>query len=103
MLLVGVVALIGTHALAAQQIAFTALSLAFLPAFGFSMAATALVGQRIGARTPAMGREASRIAVRFAVLWMGTGGVVAFFFGKHVVAAFTDDPAVIADGAIALR
>ena len=46
-------ALIGTHALAAQQITFTALSLAFLPAFGFSIAATALVGQSIGARVPA--------------------------------------------------
>ena len=58
--LVGVVALIGTHALAAQQITFTALSLAFLPAFGFSIAATALVGQSIGARVPADARKASR-------------------------------------------
>ena len=57
MVLVGVVALIGTHALAAQQITFTALSLAFLPAFGFSIAATALVGQSIGARVPADATE----------------------------------------------
>lgn len=101
--LLSVVALIGTAALAAQQIAFTALSLAFLPAFGFSMAATALVGQSIGARTPEIGREAARIALRWAVLWMGTGGVVAFLFGRQVVSLFTDDAAVIADGAIALR
>jgi Na+-driven multidrug efflux pump len=101
--LLSVVALIGTAALAAQQIAFTALSLAFLPAFGFSMAATALVGQSIGARTPTMGREAARIALRWAVLWMGTGGVIAFLFGKQVVGTFTDDPAVVADGVIALR
>ena len=57
MTLVAVVALIGTHALAAQQITFTALSLAFLPAFGFSIAATALVGQSIGARVPADAQE----------------------------------------------
>ncbi|MBW3634430.1 MAG: MATE family efflux transporter, partial [Chloroflexi bacterium] len=58
MFLLSVVALIGTHALAAQQITFTALSLAFLPAFGFSIAATALVGQSIGARVPADARKA---------------------------------------------
>lgn len=101
--LMGVVALIGTAALAAEQITFTALSLAFLPAFGFSMAATTLVGQSIGARLPADGRAAARIAMRFAVLWMGSGGVLAFVFGKRIVSTFTSDPAVIADGVIGLR
>jgi putative MATE family efflux protein len=101
--LVSVVALIGTAALAAEQITFTALSIAFMPAFGFSMAATALVGQSIGARQPADGRTAARIAVRFAVLWMGTGGVFAFLFGGRIVNAFTDDPAVVAAGEVALR
>ncbi len=101
--LLSVVALIGTAALAAQQVAFTALSLAFLPAFGFSMATTALVGQSIGARTPATGREAARIAVRWAVIWMGTGGVIGFLFGKQIVGTFTDDPAVVSAGAVALR
>lgn len=101
--LMGVVALIGTAALAAEQVTFTALSLAFLPAFGFSMAATALVGQSIGARLPADGRKAAGIAMRFAILWMGTGGVFAFLFGHRIVSTFTGDPAVIADGVVALR
>ena len=101
--LVSVVALIGTAALAAEQIAFTALSLAFLPAFGFSMAATALVGQSIGARTPADARQAAQIALRWAVLWMGTGGVLAFLFGGRVVGIFSDDPAVVDAGVNALR
>ena len=55
---IAVVALIGTAALAAQQIAFTALSIAFLPGIGFSIAATALVGQSIGARLPEQARKA---------------------------------------------
>lgn len=101
--LVSVVAMIGTAALAAEQITFTALSLAFMPAFGFSMAATALVGQSIGARQPADGRTAAGIAVRFAILWMGIGGVFAFILGGHIVAAFTDDPAVVDAGRVALR
>jgi putative MATE family efflux protein len=56
MTLIAVVALIGTPALAAQQIAFTALSTAFLPGIAFSITATALVGQSIGARLPADAR-----------------------------------------------
>jgi putative MATE family efflux protein len=103
MVLVSVVALIGTHALAAQQITFTALSLAFLPAFGFSIAATALVGQSIGARVPADARKASRIALRWALIWMGIGGVLAFLFCERVMGVFSADPAVIEAGSIALR
>jgi MATE family multidrug resistance protein len=103
MVLVGVVALIGTEALAAQQITFTALSLAFLPAFGFSIAATALVGQSIGGRAPANARAASLIALRWAVIWMGSGGVLAFLFSERVMRVFTADAIVIADGSAALR
>jgi MATE family multidrug resistance protein len=103
MVLVGVVSLIGTHALAAQQITFTALSLAFLPAFGFSIAATALVGQSIGARVPADAREASHIALRWALIWMATGGVLTFLFSDRVIGVFSADPAVIESGTAALR
>jgi putative MATE family efflux protein len=103
MTLVGVVALIGTSALAAQQITFTALSLAFLPAFGFSIAATALVGQSIGARVPADARVAWGIALRWAMVWMGTGGVLVFFFAERIIGVFTGDAEVAASGAAALR
>ena len=103
MTLIAVVALIGTEALAAQQITFTALSLAFLPAFGFSIAATALVGQSIGARLPADARMATRIALRWALVWMGIGGVVAFLCSERVMGIFTADPAVTAAGVNALR
>jgi multidrug resistance protein, MATE family len=103
MVLVGVVSLIGTHALAAQQITFTALSLAFLPAFGFSIAATALVGQSIGARVPTDAKKASRIALRWAFIWMGIGGVLTFLFSERVIGVFSGDPAVIEAGTAALR
>ena len=101
--LLAVVALVGTEALAAQQITFTALSLAFLPAFGFSIAATALVGQSIGARVPGDARTASRIALRWALVWMGIGGVAAFLLAERVVGVFSADPLVISAGSAALR
>jgi putative MATE family efflux protein len=101
--LIAVVALIGTEALAAQQITFTALSLAFLPAFGFSIAATALVGQSIGARVPADARKATHIALRWALIWMGIGGVLVFVFAERVMGVFSADPLVITSGVNALR
>jgi len=103
MTLIAVVALIGTSALAAQQIAFTALSVALLPAFGFSIAATALVGQSIGARVPSNAKTTWTIALRWAVVWMGIGGVLAFIFGDRAMGLFSADPEVIAAGVAALK
>ena len=103
MTLVAVVALIGTPALAAQQIAFTALSTAFLPGIGFSIAATALVGQSIGARNPADARKAWTIALRWAITWLAIGGALVFFFADRLMGIFSGDPAVVGAGTEALH
>jgi MATE family multidrug resistance protein len=103
MTLIAVVAMIGTSALAAQQIAFTALSTAFLPGIAFSIAATALVGQSIGARLVSDAKTAWTIALRWAVVWMGIGGVLVFAFGDRVMGLFSADPEVIAAGVAALK
>ncbi|HEU0116275.1 MAG TPA: MATE family efflux transporter, partial [Thermomicrobiales bacterium] len=101
--IMAVVAGIGVAALAAQQIGFTALSLAFLPGFGFAVATTALVGQSIGANDPAAAQTAQRIALRWAAAGMAIGGVVYFAFAEPIMALFTPDPAVIEQGVQALR
>jgi MATE family, multidrug efflux pump len=101
--IMAVVASIGTAALAAQQIGFTALSLAFLPGFGFAVATTALVGQSFGANDPAAAQTAQRIAMRWAVGGMTVGGIVFFLFAPTIMALFTSDPEVIEQGVQALR
>ena len=98
-----VVARLGTDALAAQRLTFTALSLSFLPGFGFAMAATALVGQSLGARRPGEAAAVAGIATRWSVLWMSIFAVVFVFFGEAVMRLFTDDPAVIAFGVESFR
>jgi MATE family multidrug resistance protein len=103
MTLVAVVALIGTPALAAQQIAFTSFSIAFLPGIAFSIAATALVGQSIGARAPSDAMKAWTISMRWALIWMGIGGAVVFAFSERLMRLFTAEPAVVAAGVDALR
>jgi MATE family multidrug resistance protein len=103
MTLIAVVAMIGTSALAAQQIAFTALSTAFLPGIAFSVAATALVGQSIGASLVSDAKTAWTISLRWALVWMGIGGVLVFAFGDRVMGLFSADPEVIAAGVAALK
>ena len=101
--MMAVVAVLGTASLAAQQIGFTALSIAFMPGFGFAIAATALVGQSIGAGDLRAAREAARLATFWAVLWMAAGGVLYFVLAEPVMLLFTDDPEVVGIGVRALR
>jgi multidrug resistance protein, MATE family len=103
MVLLAVVALIGTPALAAQQIAFTALSTAFLPGIAFSITATALVGQSIGARLPSDARKAWSISLRWALAWLGIGGVLVYIFSEQLMRIFSPDPEVISSGVSALH
>ncbi|MFL5758446.1 MAG: MATE family efflux transporter [Thermomicrobiales bacterium] len=103
MTMVAVVALLGTVSLAAQQIGFSALSIAFIPGFGFAIAATALVGQSIGARDVAGAKKATRIAMIGGTLWMGTGALIYFIFARQIMDIFSNDPQVINAGVGALR
>jgi putative MATE family efflux protein len=98
-----IVAGLGTVALAAHRVAFNALSLSFLPGIGFAIAATALVGQSIGARRVAEAGAVARIANQWAVLWMSVMGVVIFLFAPQLMGFFTDEADMIAVGAAGLR
>ncbi len=98
-----VVASLGTLTLAAHRIALNALSLSFLPGMGFGLAATALVGQSIGAKRPNEGATATRIATVWAVVWMGTLGIIFFVFATPIMYLFTDDPVVVEVGSLGLR
>ena len=101
--MLAVVALIGTSALAAQQIAFTALAIAFMPGFGFGLAATALIGQSVGANRLDEAGIASRIAENWAVIWMSIGGFAYFAFAPQIMSIFTDESDVREAGIVALR
>ncbi|MEA2597057.1 MAG: hypothetical protein QOF01_3526 [Thermomicrobiales bacterium] len=101
--MLAVVAILGTASLAAQQIGFTALSIAFMPGFGFALAATTLVGQSVGARRLGDASKAVRIAELWAVCWMAIGGVIYFVVAGPVMNVFTDDPEVVNAGVNALH
>ena len=98
-----IVATLGTAALASHRIAFNVLSLSFLPGFGFAIAATALVGQSVGAREPEEGAEAAAIATRWAVVWMAVMGVVSYLLAEPIMRLFSQEAAVVSDGVAAIR
>jgi Na+-driven multidrug efflux pump len=97
------VARLGTDTLAAQRISMSALSFSFLPGIGFGIAATALVGQSIGARRPALGAAMARIATLWAVLWMSSIGALVLLFAPSIMRLFTSEPDVVRIGASGLR
>jgi multidrug resistance protein, MATE family len=97
------VANLGTLALAAHRIAMNALSLSFLPGMGFGIAATALVGQSLGAQKLDEGSAMARIATFWSMLWMGGMGILFMIFAEPIMHIYSDDPGVISIGAAGLR
>jgi multidrug resistance protein, MATE family len=97
------VAHLGTEMVAAHRLVITAVSFAFLPGIGFAIAATALVGQSVGARRIEDGAEAARIATIWSVIWMGAVSAVLFVFARPILGWFSSDPLVIASGVPGLR
>lgn len=98
-----IVASLGTIPYAAHQVALNAESLSFMPGFGFSLAATTLVGQNLGAKDPDRAERSGFMANQMAMLVMSVMGVVFFFFPDQLVSIFTSDPEVIALARVCLR
>jgi len=84
-LFVVVVFMLGTAVAAGHNIAQQAVFLSMFPGFGFSMAATALVGQSLGAGNPARARAATLTATRACVVWMSIMGVAFFVFAGPIM------------------
>ncbi len=98
-----IVSSLGTVAVAAHHIAVSAEGLSYLPAFGFSVSATTLVGQAVGANLPQESKRFGNISARLGLLCMTATGVILFVFSDGLMSLFTPDAAVIALGGQVLR
>nr|NQU91449.1 MATE family efflux transporter [Bacteroidota bacterium] len=93
--LYGIVNKFGTSTIAAFSVASRIDSFASLMAMNFAAALTAFVGQNLGADKP------ERVKAGFVSTWVMTSVISVFFsiivilFGKHLMALFTPDQAVI--------
>ena len=93
----------GTPALAALGIGHKMEGLGFIAISGFALAASALVGQNLGARQEARAREAVQLTVRYCLIVTVTTALAFLLLPARLVALFTSDPQVIADGVLYLR
>lgn len=89
------IASLGSLVIAANQVAMAVQSISFMAGFGFSLAATTLVGQSLGARKPQLAERYGYEANIFAAIFMGLVGVVFFFWAEGLVRLFTADATVI--------
>lgn len=97
------VAGLGTASLAAHHLATTAESLSYMPAYGFSVSATTLVGQAVGAGDLRSARKYGYLTILIGLIGMTLTGLVLFFFPEWLLGIFTGAQDVIALGAPALK
>ncbi len=93
----------GTPALAALGIGHKMEGLGFIAISGFALAASALVGQNLGARQEGRAREAVRLTVIYCLAVTVTTAIAFLLIPGTLVALFTRDSQVITDGVLYLR
>jgi putative MATE family efflux protein len=93
----------GTDPLAAYVIGVSILSLSFMPGVGFSVAASTLVGQSLGAEKPAAAASYGWVAMRMAIIVMSILGIVLFFGARQVALIYVKEESVIAFVVIFVR
>lgn len=95
LLFVWVITAYGTAAIAGYQVGLRIEGLAFMPGFGFAIAATALVGQNLGAKRYEAAYETGLYAIKIAAAFMGLLGVILALFPAFFIGFFTQDGATI--------
>jgi putative MATE family efflux protein len=93
----------GTAAVAAATIGFQFRLLAIMPSLAFQVAASALVGQSIGAKKLKEAEAYGWTSIQFCSLIMAFLSLLVFLFPTTIMQWFTDNLKVIALGQTALR
>jgi len=103
-MLVVLVTSFGSEVVAAYGIGVRILSLIVIPALGFSIATTTLVGQNIGARQIKRAEQVGDMSAKIAFFGLTGVGMLLFFFAEPITAFFVpNDPQVIKDSALFIK
>ncbi len=103
LLFVMIIANYGTAALAGYQVGLRVEGIAFMPGFGFSVAAMAIVGQNLGAKKPELAYHSGRYSTWLASWFMGSVGVVMVLWPELLCAPFTTEPETVEAASLYLR
>jgi len=98
-----IVALYGSNAIAAYTIALRMLEFVWLPAWGLGNAAATLVGQNLGAEQPQRAERSVWRAARVNFVFMTVIGVFIITLAPGITGLFSNEPEVISYGTSCLR
>jgi putative MATE family efflux protein len=97
-----IVAGIGQTALATHHVITRIESISFMPGMGLSIATASLVGQHLGAKRSDLAEQTSHHAIGFAMMIMGTLGLLFLLFPSFIISIFTGDVDVRVLGKVCL-
>lgn len=103
LIFVKLIAEYGTYVLAGYQIGLRIEGLAFMPGFGFTIAAMTVVGQSLGANNPQQAERLAWETAKLASVFMGLMGIFMVFFPEYIAMIFTDNQIVIQQASNYLR
>lgn len=92
---VSIITSYGTAELAGYQVGLRIEGIAFMPGFGFAIAAMALIGQNLGSNNKEKAYAMGVISGRIAYIFMGSVGIIMILFPEVLVGFFTQDKATI--------
>jgi putative MATE family efflux protein len=102
-LIMRIVSLYGSTAVAAYTIALRMLEFIWLPAWGLGNAAATLVGQNLGADQAKRAEQSAWRAAKYNLIFMSSAAIIILSLAPYIVGLFTDDADVITQGSICLR
>jgi putative MATE family efflux protein len=100
---VKIAASLGTIGLAATQIAFNVFGMTFMPGMAFSIAASTLVGQALGAGKPDLAETYGWRVRKFGIVVAGIMGIFFILFPTYIMMLYSPNPDIIEQGAVGLR
>jgi putative MATE family efflux protein len=93
-----IIGMIGTLELATSNVILNIAHASFMPAIGVGMASATLVGKFLGEEEPDKAGQAVKDALKWALLIMGSVGLVFILVPGWIISVFSDDPQIIAMG-----
>ena len=98
-----IVALYGSSAIAAYTIALRMLEFVWLPAWGLGNAAATVVGQNLGAEQAQRAEQSAWRAAKYNTIFMSVAGIFIIALAPWIVGWFTNDLEVMSYGTSCLR
>ena len=99
----GIIAPIGTVAIAAHSFAVTAEALCYMPGYGMEPAASTLIGQSVGAGRKDLTYHLGWLVTALAMVIMGVSAVVLYFAAPYLIGIMTPDREVVLLATTVLR